>query len=123
VLGAKVRSAKRLDGGELQFSDSRTGIHFSMPDRTGARPVFICIKLIWTALHSICPLSMVKKISPLRASLHLVLKMDGAYQGFSIISATRHGILMEIMSRSRLNLIWDRSDQLEVCRSRNARSV
>ena len=45
ALAAKVRAASRLDGGPLQFKTGRGGLHLTMPDREGARPVFVCIKL------------------------------------------------------------------------------
>lgn len=44
-LAAHVNSARRLDGGPLRFRADRDSFHLTMPDRTGARPVFLCVKL------------------------------------------------------------------------------
>ncbi len=44
-LAAKIRTARRLDGGPLQFKADGTGLHLAMPDRNGPRPVFLGVKL------------------------------------------------------------------------------
>ena len=44
-LAAQVKSARRLDGGPLTFKVEGNELHFTMPDRTDARPVFLCVKL------------------------------------------------------------------------------
>ena len=45
ALAARVRSARRLDGGPLQFKADRSSLRLTMPDRNDARPVFLCVKL------------------------------------------------------------------------------
>jgi alpha-L-fucosidase len=45
AIAAKVRAARRLDGGPLQFKADRGGLHLTMPDRKGSRPVFLGVKL------------------------------------------------------------------------------
>jgi alpha-L-fucosidase len=45
ALAAKIRDAKRLDGGPLHFKVDGAGLHFRMPDRSSSRPVFMCIRL------------------------------------------------------------------------------
>jgi alpha-L-fucosidase len=45
AMAAKVRSARRLDGGPLEFSADRTRMRLVMPDRRGERPVFLGVKL------------------------------------------------------------------------------
>jgi alpha-L-fucosidase len=44
-LPAKIRSARRLDGGPLQFQSKRGGLHFGMSDRGGTRAVFTVVRL------------------------------------------------------------------------------
>ena len=45
ALAAKVLAVRRLDGGPLQFKTDREGLHLTMPDRAGTRPVFVGLKL------------------------------------------------------------------------------
>lgn len=45
ALAAKIRSARRMDGGPLQFKADRDGLHLTLPDRNGTRPVFLGVKL------------------------------------------------------------------------------
>jgi alpha-L-fucosidase len=45
ALAAKVRSARRLDGGPLKFKADGSRLHLTMGDRKDARPVFLVVKL------------------------------------------------------------------------------
>jgi len=45
AISAKVRSARRLDGGPLQFKVDSSGLHLTMPDRKDSRAVFLGVKL------------------------------------------------------------------------------
>lgn len=44
-IGAKVSAARRLDGGPLRFRSTAKGLRLTMPDRAGARPVFLSVRL------------------------------------------------------------------------------
>lgn len=44
-LEAKIRSARRLDGGPLEWESDRNGLHLKMADRKDARAVFLAVKL------------------------------------------------------------------------------
>lgn len=45
AIAAKMRAARRLDGGPLRFKSDHSGLHLAMPDRKGTRPVFLGVKL------------------------------------------------------------------------------